>query len=220
MKNTIIIFDMDGTILNTLEDLTDSCNYILQKYNYPLRTIEEIRSFVGNGIPKLIERAFGNRANCDLLKTATKEFIDYYEEHSTIKTSPYEGIIELIKKLKSDGFVIAVNTNKIETAAIDLCDKYFPNLFDIISGSKEGLPPKPAPDGIFEILKKANISQDNAIFIGDSDVDLQTGFNANLEVIGVSWGFKGYEFLKQQGAKYIAQTTSELYEHIATITNK
>mgnify|MGYP003402384327 FL=1 len=86
--------------------------------------------------------------------------------------------------------------------------------------SKEGLPPKPAPDGIFEILKKANISQDNAIFIGDSDVDLQTGFNANLEVIGVSWGFKGYEFLKQQGAKYIAQTTSELYEHIATITNK
>ena len=94
MKNTIIIFDMDGTILNTLEDLTDSCNYILQKYNYPLRTIEEIRSFVGNGIPKLIERAFGNCANCDLLKTATKEFIDYYEDHSTIKTSPYEGIIE------------------------------------------------------------------------------------------------------------------------------
>ena len=219
MDKSIIIFDMDGTILNTLEDLTDSCNYILAKHEYPLRSLEEIRSFVGNGIPKLIERAFPSNTEQALLKTATKEFIDYYEEHSFIKTKPYDGIIELLKKLKEHGFMIAVNTNKVEPAAIDLCNKIFPNLFDIISGSKDSLPPKPAPDGIYEILNKANINKENAIFIGDSDVDLQTGFNAGLEVIGVSWVFKGIEFLKEKGAKHIAQNTQELYENILKITN-
>ena len=218
MKYSLAIFDMDGTILNTLDDMTDSLNVILEKYKLPLHTVDEVRFMVGNGIPKLIERAIeGGRQYPDFDKIL-KDFIAYYEEHCAIKTAPYEGIPECIKALRKAGIKIAVNTNKVEAAAIALCDDYFPGLFDIISGSRPGMPPKPAPDGIYEILNRAAMDGKSdgqkAVFIGDSDVDMQTGMNAGLDVIGVDWGFRGKKFLEEHGAKVIMMSAEELSEYL------
>lgn len=218
MKYSLAIFDMDGTILNTLDDMTDSLNVILEKYKLPLHTLDEVRFMVGNGIPKLIERAIeGGRENPDFDKIL-KDFIAYYEEHCAVKTAPYKGIPECIKALRAAGIKIAVNTNKVEPAAIALCDDYFPGLFDIISGSRPGMPPKPAPDGIYEILNRAGMDGKSegqkAVFIGDSDVDMQTGTNAGLDVIGVDWGFRGKKFLEEHGAKVIMMSAEELSEYL------
>ena len=203
MKYSLAIFDMDGTILNTLDDMTDS-----------LHTVDEVRFMVGNGIPKLIERAIPDgRGNAEFDKILA-DFIAYYEKHCAIKTAPYAGIVDCIKALRAAGLKIAVNTNKVEPAAIALCDDYFPGLFDIISGSRPGMPPKPAPDGIYEILKRAGMDGKSegqrAVFIGDSDVDMQTGMNAGLDVIGVDWGFRGKAFLEEHGAKVIMMNAEEL----------
>ena len=220
MKYSLAIFDMDGTILNTLDDMTDSLNEILGRYKLPLHTLDEVRFMVGNGIPKLIERAIeGGRENPDFDKIL-KDFIAYYEEHCAIKTAPYEGIPECIKALRKAGIKIAVNTNKVEPAAVALCDDYFPGLFDIISGSRPGMPPKPAPDGIYEILNRAGMDGKSegqkAVFIGDSDVDMQTGMNAGLDVIGVDWGFRGKDFLKEHGAQVIMMSAEELGEYLVS----
>jgi phosphoglycolate phosphatase len=208
MKNTpkyaLAIFDMDWTILNTIDDLADSLNVILERYSMPLHTVDQVRFMVGNGIPKLIERAIPNGRDNSKFDEILKEYIAYYEEHSAIKTRPYDGIVEAVKALRKSGVKIAVNTNKVEAAALDLVAKYFPDCFDIVSGSRPGLPPKPAPDGVYEILKRAGIDGKSegqkAVFIGDSDVDLQTGINAGLDVIGVDWGFRGKAFLLEHGA--------------------
>lgn len=208
----LVIFDMDGTILNTLDDMTDSCNFILQKYGFPLHTIDEVKYFVGNGIPKLIERALPSDVDKETFDNVLADFIQYYELHSADKTRPYDGVIDLIQSLKNHGYMIAVNTNKVESAAIELCKTYFPNLFDIISGSRKGMPPKPAPDGVYEILERANVTKEEAVFIGDSDVDLQTGINAGTDVIGVDWGFRGADFLKSQGATNIAMQPKDVEE--------
>lgn len=218
MKYSLAIFDMDGTILNTLDDMTDSLNVILEKYKLPLHTLDEVRFMVGNGIPKLIERAIeGGRENPAFDKILA-DFIAYYEEHCAIKTAPYAGIPECIKALRAAGIKIAVNTNKVEPAAIALCDDYFPGLFDIISGSRPGMPPKPAPDGIYEILNRAGMDGKSdgqkAVFIGDSDVDMQTGMNAGLDVIGVDWGFRGKDFLREHGAEVIMLSAEELAEYL------
>lgn len=218
MKYSLAIFDMDGTILNTLDDMTDSLNEILTKYNLPLHTVDEVRFMVGNGIPKLIERAIPDgRSNAEFDKILA-DFIAYYEKHCAIKTAPYAGIVDCIKALRAAGLKIAVNTNKVEPAAIALCDDYFPGLFDIISGSRPGMPPKPAPDGIYEILNRAGMDGKSegqkAVFIGDSDVDMQTGMNAGLDVIGVDWGFRGKKFLEEHGAKVIMMNAEELTGHL------
>ena len=220
MKYSLVIFDMDGTILNTLDDMTDSINVILKKYNLPLHTLDEVRYMVGNGIPKLIERAIPQgRENPDF-DAILKDFISWYEAHCAIKTAPYEGVVDCIKKLRAAGLKIAVNTNKVEQAAVALCDDYFPGLFDVISGSRPGMPPKPAPDGIYEILKRADMDGKSqgqkAVFIGDSDVDMQTGMNAGLDVIGVDWGFRGKDFLREHGAEVIMITAAELAEYLVS----
>ncbi len=224
MKNTpkyaLAIFDMDGTILNTIDDLADSLNVILERYSMPLHTVDQVRFMVGNGIPKLIERAIPNGRDNSKFDEILKEYIAYYEEHSAIKTRPYDGIVETVKALRKSGVKIAVNTNKVEAAALDLVAKYFPDCFDIVSGSRPGLPPKPAPDGVYEILKRAGIDGKSegqkAVFIGDSDVDLQTGINAGLDVIGVDWGFRGKAFLLEHGATEdnIVMKADELVEKI------
>ena len=224
MKNTpkyfLAIFDMDGTILNTIDDLADSLNVILERYSMPLHTVDQVRFMVGNGIPKLIERAIPDGLDNPKFDEILKEYIAYYEEHSAIKTRPYDGIVEAVKALRKSGVKIAVNTNKVEAAALDLVAKYFPDCFDIVSGSRPGLPPKPAPDGVYEILKRAGIDGKSegqkAVFIGDSDVDLQTGINAGLDVIGVDWGFRGKAFLLEHGAREdnIVMKADELVEKI------
>ena len=218
MKYSLAIFDMDGTILNTLDDMTDSLNEILTKYNLPLHTVDEVRFMVGNGIPKLVERALPDGRNTPDFDKILADFIAYYEKHCAIKTAPYAGVVDCIKKLRAAGLKIAVNTNKVEPAAIALCDDYFPGLFDIISGSRPGMPPKPAPDGIYEILSRAAMDGKSegqrAVFIGDSDVDMQTGMNAGLDVIGVDWGFRGKKFLEEHGATVIMMNACELSDYL------
>lgn len=218
MKYSLAIFDMDGTILNTLDDMTDSLNEILTKYKLPLHTVDEVRFMVGNGIPKLIERAVQGGREHPQFDKILSDFIAYYEEHCAIKTAPYAGVVDCIKTLRAAGLKIAVNTNKVEPAAIALCDDYFPGLFDIISGSRPGMPPKPAPDGIYEILSRAGMDGKSegqrAVFIGDSDVDMQTGTNACLDVIGVDWGFRGKKFLEEHGAKVIMMSAKELADYL------
>ena len=214
MKFKLAIFDMDGTILNTLDDMTDSCNYILQKYGFPTHQLEEIKFMVGNGIPKLIERAIPDGRDNPQFDKVLADFIAYYGEHCAIKTSPYDGVIDCIKTLKAAGMKIAVNTNKVESAAVDLCNDYFPDLFDVISGSRPGMPPKPAPDGIYEILKRAGVDGKESCFIGDSDVDVACGLNAKLDVFGVDWGFRGEVFLHEHGADIVVKTPAELAEVI------
>ena len=218
MKYSLAVFDMDGTILNTLDDMTDSLNTILKKFSLPLHTLDEVRFMVGNGIPKLIERAIPDGRENPLFEQVLSQFLSYYEEHCAEKTAPYDGIIDCIKILRKAGIKIAVNTNKIEDAAVALCDDYFPGLFDVISGSRPGMPPKPAPDGIYEILKRAGMDGKSegqrAVFIGDSDVDMQTGMNAGLDVIGVDWGFRGEAFLREHGAEVVVKTPLELAEKI------
>ena len=215
-KYALAIFDMDGTILNTIDDLADSLNVVLERYSMPLHTVDEVRFMVGNGIPKLIERAIPDGRENPKFDEILKEYIAYYEKHSAIKTRAYDGIVEALAELRKAGIKIAVNTNKVEAAALELVDKYFPNCFDIVSGSRPGLPPKPAPDGVYEILKRAGVDGTSegqkAVFIGDSDVDLQTGINAGLDVIGVDWGFRGKDFLLQHGAteKNIVMKPEEL----------
>lgn len=213
----VAIFDLDGTILNTIDDLGDSCNVILKKHGFPLHTISEYKYFVGNGIPKLIERALPENAAEDIRKEVLDEFIQYYQNHSSIKTAPYEGISELLQKLKAAGIKLAVNTNKVQKASEDLCQKYFPGIFDVVAGNQSEIPVKPAPDGVFKILDLLKISKDQAqkgggVFIGDSDVDIATGKNCGIKVIGVDWGFRGEEFLKAHGAGLVVKTAPELLD--------
>ena len=230
MKNekSLVIFDMDGTILNTLQDLADSCNYILQQYQMPLRTVEEIRFFVGNGIPKLIQRAFPKNTDEKLLQNALKDYIEYYEKNACVKTCPYEGIVDLLQTLKQKGFLLAVNTNKVNEAANILCNQFFPNIFDFVLGSSKDFPTKPNPQGVYKILENLNnsliktnevIELKNVIFVGDSDVDIQTGLNAGVTAFGVAWGFRGKDFLLKRGAKKVAKDTQELLEMICLNQN-
>ena len=212
MKYKLVIFDLDGTILNTIDDLADSCNVILQKNGFPVHTTEEIKYMVGNGIPKLIERALPPHTDKSTFEKVLSEYIEYYDSHCAIKTAPYEGIIEAISELKKHGIRVAVNTNKIQSAAEILCQRYFPGLFDIIAGGASDIPPKPAPDGVLKILREEKILPENALYIGDSDVDVATGKNAGIDEIGVDWGFRGEAFLREHGAV-------KVFKHCGDITS-
>jgi len=216
MKYSLVIFDMDGTILNTIDDLADAMNVMLAKYNFPLHTNEEIRFMVGNGIPKLVERALPAevKVETDLYNQFLAEYADYYKAHSAIKTRPYDGIVETIQKIRSLGIKTAVNTNKLEDAAAVLVKDYFPDCFDYLVGGKEGRSPKPAPESNNIILEKAGYSAERAskevCYVGDSDVDVQTAVNSDLDFIGCAWGFRGEQFLKDHGAKVIINKPAEI----------
>lgn len=214
MKYKIAIFDLDGTILNTLDDLADSLNVVLQKFQMPLHTYEQVRFMVGNGIPKLIERAIPDGVTNPKYQEVLSEYIKYYEKHCAQKTAPYDGILELLSQMKHHGMKIAVNTNKVSQAAEELCNYYFPFVFDYVCGSSPQTPVKPAPDGVFKILNHLNMRKEDAVYIGDSDVDIQTGKNSGIDVISVAWGFRGKDFLLQNGAEKIVQNTQELLEMI------
>lgn len=217
MKYDLIVFDLDGTILNTIDDLADSCNYILQKHNFPTHTVEEIKYMVGNGIPKLIERACPSDISKDEYDAVLEEYRDYYSKHCDIKTAPYEGIIDCIKAIKSTGIKVAVNTNKDEGASVELCNKHFPGVFDFISGGNSGLPLKPAPDGVQRITQKLfgkDYTEIKGCYVGDSDVDIAAGKNCGFDTIGVDWGFRGEAFLRAHGAVNVIKICTELFSSI------
>lgn len=215
MNCSLVIFDMDGTILNTLEDLADSLNHALQLSGCPLRTIDEVRSFVGNGIRKLIERSVPANTSPDKQNQIFTDFHAHYSIHCADKTRPYDGIIDLLHFLKEKGIKAAVVSNKADYAVKELCTQYFNGLFDTAVGEQEGIARKPAPDSVNAVLARLQIPRKEAVYIGDSDVDIATAKNARIDCIAVSWGFRSQDFLKEHGASMIVSSTEELKSLIA-----
>ncbi|WP_300329081.1 HAD family hydrolase [Fusobacterium sp.] len=210
MKTKGILFDLDGTLMNTLEDLTDSTNYILEKNNFPKRTIEEIRSFVGNGIKKLIERAVPSETDENKINECYEDMLEYYKDHSMIKTGPYIGTKELIERLHQEGYKIAVITNKAQNSADIIVNKFFGDSVDLVIGDNKKMPLKPNPAGINKALEYFNLTKEEVVYIGDSEVDLQTGNNGEVRTILVLWGFRDKEFLQKKGGEVFANNVEEL----------
>lgn len=210
MKYKVLIFDLDGTILNTLDDLTDSFNHVLTCANMPTRTIDEVRGFVGNGIHKLIERGVPSGTSPQDIEKVYEEFKKYYAVHCADKTKPYDGIYELLKELKSNGIKLAVVSNKADFAVRSLCDKYFNGIFDRAIGERSGVRRKPAPDTVNEVISSLKADRSDVVYIGDSDVDIQTAENAGLDCISVSWGFRDTDFLQKNGAKTIVNAPNDI----------
>ena len=216
MQKKVIIFDLDGTLLNTLEDLTNSTNYVLKKYDYPEKTVEEVRNFVGNGVQKLIERAIPNGIENPYFAACLKDFKDYYSKNMYDNTCPYDGIISALQKLRQKGLKIAVASNKFDMAVKELCRKYFTNLIDFSIGEdeKNGIYKKPDPAMVSSIIKKYSVCKEEVLYVGDSEVDIQTAQNSGVDCLSVSWGFKSREFLEKNGAKNIIDSASEILKYI------
>ncbi len=216
MKKTVI-FDLDGTLLNTLDDLADSTNYALSKFGYPTRTIEEVRQFVGNGVAKLIERAIPEGKNNPNFEKCLAIFKENYAQNMYNKTAPYNGIIEMLSNLKSKGIKIAVVSNKFDLAVKELCKKYFEGFIDFAAGENEaqGIKKKPAPDTVISVLNEFNFAPEDAVYVGDSDVDIMTAKNSKMSCISVTWGFRDEKFLLENGATILINAPSEIYNHLA-----
>ncbi len=216
MNRKIIIFDLDGTLLNTLEDLADSTNFALKSLGYPERSVEDVRNFVGNGVAKLIERAIPQGIDNPDFEKCLNIFKENYSKNMYNKTAPYEGIIEMLKTLKDNGCKIAVVSNKFDIAVKELCKKYFPDLIDIAVGENEanGIKKKPAPDTVLSVVEQLCANIDDCIYIGDSEVDIMTAKNSNMPCISVLWGFKDIEFLMEHGACIIVKTPDEIVKYL------
>ena len=214
MKFTLAVFDMDGTILDTLEDLQNSLNVILERYGYPTRTLEEVRRFVGNGILRLIEQAVPADCTEEQVRMVYEDFIPYYREHSAEKTRPYDGIVSLLDALKKHGMRLAVVSNKADAAVQDLCEQYFDGLFDLAVGERKGMAKKPAPDMVELVLDMLQVSKEDAVYIGDSEVDAATAQNSGLHLCAVEWGFRDVDVLKEHGAEHIFADTESLQDYL------
>lgn len=212
-----VIFDLDGTLLNTLDDLADSTNYALSRFGYPTRTIDEVRQFVGNGVAKLIERAIPEGKNNPNFEKCLAIFKENYAQNMYNKTAPYNGIIEMLSNLKSKGIKIAVVSNKFDLAVKELCKKYFEGFIDFAAGENEaqGIKKKPAPDTVISVLKEFNFAPEDAVYVGDSDVDIMTAKNSKMSCISVTWGFRDEKFLLENGATILINAPSEIYNHLA-----
>ncbi|MGN0031905.1 MAG: HAD family hydrolase [Candidatus Gastranaerophilaceae bacterium] len=210
----IIIFDLDGTLLNTLEDLKDSTNYALEQFQYPQRNLDEIRNFVGNGVKLLIERAIPQGIENPNFEKCLQTFKEHYSKNMYNKTAPYPEIINMLKKLKEKNYKIAVVSNKFDAAVKELCKKYFKDLIDIAIGENEaaGINKKPAPDTVFKAIFELNGTVSKSVYVGDSDVDIQTAKNSFMPCISVSWGFRDKEFLIKNGAKIIIDKPNEIFD--------
>ncbi|MGN0346434.1 MAG: HAD family hydrolase [Lachnospiraceae bacterium] len=212
MKYQLAIFDMDGTILDTIEDLADTMNYCLRKFQMPERTLAEIRSFVGNGIHNLVEKAVPAGTGNDAVEAIFQCFREYYKDHCAIKTKPYTGICEVLAALKSKGIKTAVVSNKADFAVKMLCDNYFKGLFDISVGDREGQRRKPFPDSVNYVMDFFGVTPAESVYIGDSEVDFQTANNAGVDVIMVGWGFREEQFLRSIGVTKVIHKPEELKE--------
>ena len=215
MSFKVALFDLDGTVLNTLDDLADAVNAVLAANAMPSRTRDEVRSFVGNGVAKLIERAVPQGTDAALINKLLAEFKVYYGARSANKTAPYEGVLEMLAALREAGVRTAVVSNKADFAVQPLVKRYFGDLFDIALGEDTAKrPAKPAPDMVWHVLDVLNVGKEEAVYIGDSDVDVLTAQNAGLPCIAVTWGFRDNACLKNAGATLFADTAKELQDLI------
>lgn len=207
-----VIFDMDGTLLNTLEDLTDSVNAAMRTFGRPERTLEEIRQFVGNGVLKLMERSVPEGREAADFEEIYEWFKDYYSKHSEEKTRPYDGIPELVRNLKDKGYKMAIVSNKFHDAVCHLSRLYFGDLLPVSIGENEaaGIRKKPAPDTVLSALKALGSEPENSVYVGDSEVDYATAVNSGLDCILVSWGFRDRKLLESFAPQAIADTPDEV----------
>ena len=194
------IFDLDGTLLNTLEDLYLSTNHALRQMQLPERSLEEVRQFVGNGVRRLIERAVPDGADNPRFEEVFRLFKQHYLEHGEDHTAPYPGVLDLLGALKRAGRQTAVVSNKFLPATQELCRRFFPGVVDIAVGEHESVRCKPAPDMVEKVLQELHADKSSAVYIGDSDVDLQTARNSGLPCVSVLWGFRDRETLLANGA--------------------
>ena len=209
---TTVIFDMDGTVLNTLDDLATSVNYVLTRYGMPVHCTEDYRRYFGNGIRYALECAVPKGTEETTIGQMLPVFKEHYNAHCLDKTRPYDGIPELMKALRDRGFKLAIVSNKIDSAVKELNAKFFSAYVDVTIGEREGIRRKPAPDTVVQALKELKSSKHEAVYIGDSEVDLQTAANAGLPCISVLWGFREKDFLTEQGATVFANTPQEIYD--------
>ncbi len=210
MKYKAAIFDLDGTLLNTLDDLADSVNAMLKMYSFPRRTVAELRSFVGNGARNLIARSLPEDSPPTLVDECLSAYIAHYSENMKNKTRPYDGVPDLLQELKKAGMKIAVCSNKGDENVKGLCNEYFGGLVDVASGEVPGIKKKPAPDSIFKAIEALGADPNEVVYIGDSEVDVLTAKNAGISFIGVSWGFRDKADLLAEGAEVIADKADEL----------
>ena len=207
------IFDLDGTLLDTLQDLANSVNHALRQYGMPEHSLDDIRRFVGNGVRLLMERAVPEGAQHPLFEEAFASFRQYYMQHSLDTTRPYDGIVETIRELKLRGCRLAVVSNKMMAATQELVAHFFPDV-EVAIGEHEaaGIRKKPAPDTVDEALRQLGVTREGAVYVGDSDVDLLTARNSGLPCISVLWGFRDREFLLAHGATTLIERPEELLQ--------
>ncbi len=211
MRNTII-FDLDGTLMDTLDDLTASVNYCMEKYGGPVYDREDVRRKVGNGIYVLMERALpGGRKNPHYAD-CIRDFPIHYQKHMLDHTGPFPGIPEMLDTLKNKGYKLAIVSNKFDAAVKGLNRQFFADTIEVAIGEAEarGIRKKPAPDTVFEAMKELGAEPEECIYVGDSEVDIETAANAGIPCISVTWGFKSAEFLRRQGADHIVSSAEEL----------
>lgn len=212
-----VLFDLDGTLLNTLDDLAASTNAALAAHGMAQRTKEEVRSFVGNGVAKLIARAVPQGTDGETTKKVLASFVEHYQQHDKDNTCPYEGVIGLLDALNARGVKCAVISNKIEPAVKTLCAEYFGARIAAAVGDAPGRPVKPAPDGVIEAMARMGVTAEECVYVGDSDVDIHTAHNAGLMGVGVTWGFRSEALLREAGADAICHTAGELLALLETL---
>ena len=204
------IFDLDGTLLNTMDDMVDSVNHCLEMHHFPQRSYEEIRIMVGSGMRNLISRAVPEGTDEEVFEKVFADYKEYYGSHCMVKTKPYPGIAEALGSLKKRGIKLAVLSNKSDVLTKAICSHYYPGVFDLVYGERVGINRKPDPTSLLMIVKELGLDAEDCVYIGDSNTDIQTAKNAGMDCISVTWGFRPYEFLKEKGAKVLISDPFEL----------
>lgn len=205
-----VIFDLDGTLLNTLKDLTNSVNYALEQYQLPTHSEDAVRQMVGNGVYVLFEKAIPNGRDFAEYEPCVKTFQEHYELHKKDFTCPFPGIMDLLKCLSAQGYKLAVVSNKFDQAVKGLCQDFFMPYITTAIGESSKIARKPAPDTVFEAMKELGSTPDTCIYVGDSDVDITTAKNSGIPCISVTWGFRDREFLIKHGATHFADCTDDI----------
>ena len=205
-----IVFDLDGTLLNTLKDLCNSTNFALNKYGFKERTLEEVRTLVGSGAAVLIKRALPEGVDDKIYSEVLATFKEHYREHSNDLTAPYEGVLDMLEEVKKRGYKTAILSNKPHNAVCDLHKLFFEKYIDVPMGVKDGIPTKPNPQMVENVLKELASAKEKTLYVGDSEVDVQTAANSKLDMVTCLWGFRSEEELKANGAGNFIKEPMEL----------
>lgn len=206
-----IIFDLDGTLLNTIEDLANACNYALTTLGFDTYPVEQYKTFVGNGRYKLIERMLPkDKLNNENINKALELFDNYYENHMVDMTKPYEGIVDMLDKLKEKGIKLGVVSNKPHEFTTEVVKSYFDDRFEMVYGHRANNPIKPDPSTVFEVIDGFKLDKEECLYVGDSEVDINTAKNAGVKSVGVIWGFRGRGELESAGADYLVNKPEEI----------